>query len=170
MPNYAAVRYRNCLVLYCMNRELVSGRGRNRKGVSPLIAAVLLIAFTMAVAAILTAWVTTFTQDTASQVGNESEQLISCSYAGVSVFDANWDGSNVDVTVANTGTVDLNNVSIYAFRDASIQGQAFITNLESGAIDSGTISSVSQIPDRIRISTRDCPDTTAEENQISDSS
>ena len=36
---------------------------RQRKAVSPLIAAVLLIAFTMAIAAILTAWVTTFTKE-----------------------------------------------------------------------------------------------------------
>ncbi len=51
---------------------------KKRKAVSPLIAAVLLIAFTMAIAALLTAWVTQFTK----QQQDESEQYqekIQCS-------------------------------------------------------------------------------------------
>ncbi len=49
-----------------------------RKGVSPLIAAVLLIAFTMAVAALLTAWVTQFT--TAQKEESEKyQEKIDCS-------------------------------------------------------------------------------------------
>ena len=84
-----------------------------RKGISPLIAAVLLIAFTMAVAAILTAWVTTFTEETAEQVGDEGEAQVSCSFAGLSIYDASAtnesyeDGISSSVSVANTGTMDF---------------------------------------------------------------
>jgi len=48
---------------------------RKRKAVSPLIAAVLLIAFTMVIAAILTAWVTTFTQDKRQDTDVYNEQM-----------------------------------------------------------------------------------------------
>jgi flagellin-like protein len=46
-----------------------------RKGVSPLIAAVLLIAFTMAIAAILTAWVTTVTRDKQEETVQMQEKM-----------------------------------------------------------------------------------------------
>ena len=79
----------------------------DRKGISPLIAAVLLIAFTMAVAGILTAWVTTFTQDTADQTGEAGEELLDCSSARVRIQDAyfNNDTSDVSVVVTNEGSV-----------------------------------------------------------------
>ncbi|MCK5234135.1 MAG: type IV pilin [Candidatus Aenigmarchaeota archaeon] len=51
-----------------------------KKGVSPLIAAVLLIAFTMAVAAILTAWISTFTTSH-KEKSAEFEVKIQCAYA-----------------------------------------------------------------------------------------
>ncbi len=51
-----------------------------KKGVSPLIAAVLLIAFTMAVAAILTAWISTFTSSHVEKSA-EFEEKIQCAYA-----------------------------------------------------------------------------------------
>ena len=52
---------------------------QRRKAVSPLIAAVLLIAFTMAIAAILTAWVTTFTKE---QKASSEEYLEKMNCAG----------------------------------------------------------------------------------------
>ncbi len=72
---------------------------KKRKGVSPLIAAVLLIAFTMAIAALLTAWVTQFTK--AEQEKSEMyREKIDC--AG-SNFIANndfnrWDSANENFT------------------------------------------------------------------------
>lgn len=89
--------------------------GNSRKGISPLIAAVLLIAFTMAVAAILTAFVTQFTRQTTQSVGNQSERLIDCSNAGLAVKSAQYNNSAtnqqmhfwVNVTVENTGQINL---------------------------------------------------------------
>ncbi len=157
------------LVTHEMN-SLFAYKGRGRKGVSPLIAAVLLIAFTMAVAAILTAWVTTFTQETTQEVGNISDELIECSYAGVSVYAASWTGNSVDVTVINTGNVDLRNVSVYAFDGASIAGQSHVTGLGVGSVAEAEITEVDSMPDTIRLSSTRCPDTTAEETHISDDS
>jgi flagellin-like protein len=158
--------------------EQRSTEGRNaspihemRKGVSPLIAAVLLIAFTMAVAAILTAWVTTFTQEQTQTVENQSDQVIECSYASLSVYDSSWDDSNdkVYVTVANTGNVDFNNVTVIVFKNAVVEGSGYIDGLQTSGIKSvenGIDYTLGTQPDKIRVSSSKCPSASAEETNI----
>ncbi len=85
-------------------------RNKNKKGVSPLIAAVLLIAFTMAIAAILTAWVTSFTTEQKEQSEEFSEQ-ISCSgqsFRTDSDFTVYYPADGVfQVRIKNTGNRGL---------------------------------------------------------------
>ena len=83
---------------------------RIKKGVSPLIASVLLIAFTMAIAAMLTAWITSFT-NTQKQKTSEFEEKIQCNYG---FFETDIDFSQYNQSeglfktrIKNTGTVDL---------------------------------------------------------------
>ncbi|MEA3230037.1 MAG: archaellin/type IV pilin N-terminal domain-containing protein, partial [archaeon] len=52
--------------------------GKRKKGISPLIAAVLLIAFTMAIAALLTTWVTQFTESQQKE-SEKYQEKIECS-------------------------------------------------------------------------------------------
>lgn len=77
-----------------------------KKGVSPLIAAVLLIAFTMAVAAILTAWIAGFTQEHKER-SEAFDEKITCAYSNIEVDRdyAKWDESNriFYSFVSNTG-------------------------------------------------------------------
>jgi len=77
-----------------------------RKGVSPLIAAVLLIAFTMAIAAILTAWIAGFTQEH-KEKSDEFDRKISCAYSNIELDRdyARWDSTNQIFYgfVSNTG-------------------------------------------------------------------
>lgn len=146
-----------------------------RKGISPLIAAVLLIAFTMAVAAILTAWVTSFTQDTTGQVGNESERLVSCSFASIDIYDAVLSGSTLTVNVANTGTRDLNNVTLVLFHDDGSINETWAGPIASGdvvsvdgsgSIGSGAFNNVGTTSvgdlDRVRASSPECPEASVE--------
>ncbi|MDY6788865.1 MAG: archaellin/type IV pilin N-terminal domain-containing protein [Candidatus Nanohaloarchaea archaeon] len=140
----------------------------NRKGISPLVAAVLLIAFTLAVASILTAYVTTFTEESAQQLGNQTTQVTSCAYAGISIYDAVYDTANSDITVnvANTGTKDLSEITVVAFAsDGSILGRGTLSDLNTGDVSSTTISTGQQ-PDRVRASSSDCPQKTDEESSI----
>ncbi|MDY6776593.1 MAG: archaellin/type IV pilin N-terminal domain-containing protein [Candidatus Nanohaloarchaea archaeon] len=139
-----------------------------RKGVSPLIAAVLLIAFTMAVAAIVTSWVTTFTQERTEQLGNRSEEMIQCSYAGINIYEATFDSQNnvTDVSIENTGTVDLANVSATAFAGSELLGTTYISDLRAGETDTSTIDGTNQKPDTIRATTKNCPSVSSEETYI----
>ncbi|MFH1126575.1 MAG: archaellin/type IV pilin N-terminal domain-containing protein [archaeon] len=77
-----------------------------RKGVSPLIAAVLLIAFTMAVAAILTAWIAGFTQEHKDR-SEAFDRKISCAYSNIEADRdyAKWNDTNkiFYTLISNTG-------------------------------------------------------------------
>lgn len=120
----------------------MGGVTSQRKGISPLIAAVLLIAFTMAVAAILTAFVTQYTRDTTGSVGNESQRLIECSQARITILSAVFNATQpsgagtsylwLNVTVENRAQGNLTGFTISAFDTAD-------TFIGSKSFDSVTI-------------------------------
>ncbi len=81
-----------------------------RKGISPLIAAVLLIAFTMAIAAILTTWISNFTTDQKEKT-QVFEEKIDCVYQSIRA-DPDFARINMSTKifqdyVVNTGSVDV---------------------------------------------------------------
>jgi flagellin-like protein len=89
-----------------------------RKGLSPLIAAVLLIAFTMAVAAILTAWVSNFTKGQ-TEKAQVFEEQINCAYVNID-NDPNFAGYDsadqiLRVYIKNTGPIqiELKNITVW---------------------------------------------------------
>lgn len=70
-----------------------------RKGISPLIAAVLLIAFTMAVASIFAQWAPQLIQNAQGDTVNQSQEIQSCS----SIILEFQSGSNNSATIQQTG-------------------------------------------------------------------
>ncbi|MDY6768637.1 MAG: CARDB domain-containing protein [Candidatus Nanohaloarchaea archaeon] len=139
-----------------------------RSGVSPLIAAVLLIALTMGLAAIITPYVTTFAEERSQQLKNRSGQEIQCSYAGVDVADAVYISANnqTDVSVENTGTVDFNNVSVVTYTGSAVQGRTYVSPLAAGEAESVTISGTDSKPDRVRAISKQCPAVSSDETSI----
>jgi len=148
-----------------------------RKGISPLIAAVLLIAFTMAVAAILTAWVTTFTEDTADTVGEEGEQQVSCAFAGLSIYDATVIEADEElvVSVANTGTMEFQeDVVVTAFyADGGTATETMFDDEEtmaSGSVEDFTVGleadTTADDIDRVRVASAECQDVDDETENI----
>ncbi len=144
-----------------------------RNGISPLIAAVLLIAFTMAVAAILTAWVTTFTQETTTEVGDKGQEQIECSFAGLSIYDAVYTSSDDSLTVAiaNTGTRDLSDgVSVVlSYADGTVESTN-MTGLNTGEVDSVTFSTLgiadtSELSE-VRAASTGCPQVTDQQSEF----
>ena len=55
------------------------------KGISPLIAGVLMIAFTLAVAAIISGWLTSVTRTTTEEASENIETQASCSNAALTL-------------------------------------------------------------------------------------
>lgn len=83
---------------------------RHHKGVSPLIASVLLIAFTMAIAAILTAWISSFTTSQKEKTA-VFEEKIQCNYGfienDIDFSQYNESQGLFKTRIKNTGTTDL---------------------------------------------------------------
>ncbi|GEM_PF-1324939 len=91
------------------------------KAISPLVAAVLLIAFTMAVGALITAWVTNITKSSKEKV-EEGQKKIECSYASIDVrnefsrLNSSYNGDViVEAYVVNNGLepIAITQIQIY---------------------------------------------------------
>jgi flagellin-like protein len=85
------------------------------KGISPLIAAVLLIAFTIAIGVIVSTWSTTFTRDQVAGIETKSKTAVKCSesrfYFSNDSIVAN--GTRFTVRISNEGNVNLTNFLVY---------------------------------------------------------
>ena len=90
-----------------------------RKGISPLIASVLLVAFTMAVAAILVVWITGFTQEQTGTVGERGTKQAKCAYSVLNIDrdDVVVSGTNLDVVVSYSAGVEKLNITGFVVRD-----------------------------------------------------
>ncbi len=101
---------------------------RRLKGISPLIASVLLVAFTMAVAAVLVTWITGFTQQQTETIGSRGSQQTICSYSGLSINrddvsvlgnSTTGDGSRFNMTITYSAGTETLNITGVTIRDAN---------------------------------------------------
>jgi flagellin-like protein len=82
------------------------------KGISPLIASILLIAFTVAVAGVVSLWLTSFSRTTTITVQQQAEIELICSYGGISLSNLNFCDPYLTGNMENTGTINLGNISL----------------------------------------------------------
>lgn len=88
------------------------------KGISPLIAAVLLIAFTVAIATLIMGWFSTLTRTTTATVTNSTSAAVNCADARVSIRDVYIQTGGAaaaqvaNVIVENTGGSTVGLVSL----------------------------------------------------------
>ncbi len=110
------------------------------KGISPLIASVLLIAFTVSIATIILGWFSGFVKTTTENVSSSTEQTMGCSVAGISIehIYLNVSGSNASVVVKNTGYKDFSNVSALIVSKSGATCSGSINSLKKGMV--GTLS------------------------------
>lgn len=86
------------------------------KGISALIATVLLLAFTIAVAGIVSIFFTGFTKQTTGSVSGQGGALIACSGSAPTVDLVKYNSTNassINVTYSNPGSIALASVSMY---------------------------------------------------------
>lgn len=83
------------------------------KGISPLIATVLLIAFTVAVGGLISIWITGFAKTQTQAIGSQASTSISCSNGFLS-FQTNLKFCNnyLSGVIINTGSITLGNISL----------------------------------------------------------
>lgn len=112
----------------------------NKKGVSPLIATVLLIAFSVALGAVVMNWGTSYVRNTSEASETNSDDKVMCS-TGVDVefteingiklvkYEAFVDEVNFSVGVRNTGSQDISGFYVSMLGNSSLQS----TKVDSGA-------------------------------------
>ena len=114
-----------------------------KKGVSPLIATVLLIAFSVALGAVVMNWGTMYVQDTSSRAGALSDSKVACSNE-VSLSFMQFQGEKQICYHSNVS--DTNSVFIYARLSNGpypLEGIE-VTGISSRAIANGTESRIIQ--------------------------
>ncbi len=82
------------------------------KGLSPLIATVLLIAFTIGVGGLISIWITGFTQTSTGIVRKEGEYQIVCSNGALDVSNLRYCNNNISGIIKNNGNIILGNITL----------------------------------------------------------
>ncbi len=86
----------------------------SRKGISPLIATVLLIAFTITIATLLASWMTGFTTTQTETTGTTADAEIKCAYGSITIKSMKYNNSDTKLYAEienNAGDVDLSNIT-----------------------------------------------------------
>ena len=82
------------------------------KGLSPLIATVLLIAFTFAVAGLVSLWITGFTKTSTNTVTENALSELVCSNARIALSDVLYCSNRISGVITNTGRITLGNITM----------------------------------------------------------
>lgn len=83
------------------------------KGISPLVAAVLLIAVTMTIAGLLAYWASSFVRERVEQ-WEEEAPVAECTFANFKIEDCTNDGlGNITLILNNIKNIELKNITAY---------------------------------------------------------
>jgi len=117
------------------------------KGVSPLIATVLLIAFTVAAAGIISGWLQGFTRSTTNTVTSQSQNELICSYAGISLSSLKYSATDFSLSgkIENTGKVGIGGITMQIFFNNG-SGSNNLPLCTNGTVFSCTSANLSLIP------------------------
>lgn len=129
----------------------------DEKGVSPLIAAVLLVAFTMTVAAILATWSSSFVRSKTREAEQEQEKKAVCSGIAMNVETAKYDSTNGEITtlVWNVGDEILKNIGAnvyYSDIDLNTETpEGGNVTISPGDFSTLTFSNVTETPTKVEL-------------------
>ncbi|MEM5815309.1 MAG: hypothetical protein QXD89_02375 [Candidatus Aenigmatarchaeota archaeon] len=129
------------------------------KSISPFIAEILLIGFTVAIAAIIISWSSGFTKTSTQTIKQQSETQLICSYSGISTErDIVFKNGYLYGYVRNSGNIPLNiNFQIIYDNGTTQENPNLISNLNPGTLAFFNLSVSSNI--RYLYITTNCTDT-----------
>ncbi len=133
-----------------------------RKGISPILASVLLLAVTISVAGVFSGWAPSLAQSVTDQTGNQTEQRLACNQASAEFISANYDSGNseVDIALRNDGGEDFNELILVAFSsEDTLLAQSNIS-IDSGNVANTTVSNVNSEPAYVNLYAQECSDVT----------
>jgi hypothetical protein len=107
------------------------------KGVSPFLATILIVAFTVAVGGILGSWLINFSGTQASNVGQQGGLTITCTNGGISLSDLKYHCPKLSGKVKNTGKIDLGNITLQIIY-TNTSGEKICMSYAGGTVVSAT--------------------------------
>lgn len=136
-----------------------------KKGMSPLVASVLLLAVTLSVASIFSGWGPEVIRMVTDETMNTTQRTIDCNQAGLTIESARFDGaSETAVVVRNTGSADLDGVHTSAWID-NLPVDDTVTSIESGNFTRVDLNTGDK-PDEVQAVSQKCSDVRDSEEQI----
>ena len=134
------------------------------KGISPLVAAVLLIAVTMTIAGALAYWASTFVS---GQTALFSNQTIAsdCQFLKYQVYACSYDSAQTQLNLIlnNIGTVDLRNATVFfIYSNNSIVNRNLEDSVASGELKSFTIKAVDGTYSKFSVRSQACAEIAVE--------
>jgi flagellin-like protein len=121
-----------------------------RKGISPLIAVIMLIAFTMIIAGILATWTTNFAQ-------NQRAKIELCSEAGAYIQGGTYDTGTLNLIIYNNGKVPLSFVGILKYKNGTVvRYPTTLDDVNATSIRTFTMSGVSSDLEQATIQSKEC--------------
>jgi len=92
------------------------------KGISPLVATILLIALTVAVAGMVGTWLFGFARTSSQTVQEKANIEIICGNGGISFSEVCYSNNHLSGFITNTGTITLGNITLtILYTNATIQ-------------------------------------------------
>ncbi|MFB6166648.1 MAG: SUMF1/EgtB/PvdO family nonheme iron enzyme, partial [Candidatus Nanohaloarchaea archaeon] len=135
----------------------------SRKGISPLVAAVLLMAFTISVAGLFGQWVPNLLQDTTDQVSSRADRITNCGEARVKLYEVRQMGDGeIKFSFQVKGDTELENFTAALFNE---DGRARSEVIQTSGLSNNDVETVSlSSPDtgkrytELQLSSNNCPD------------
>jgi len=123
------------------------------KGISPLIAAVLLIAFTISVGGIFAEWSGSLARDATQDNSETQKQILDCTSMQIEIVEIEQDyaNSNLDVTLRSDNGA-AGNISVRAFPSLAVEN---VVLSSAGQVEQVSLD-VSEQQDSVRASSQKC--------------
>ncbi|MFB6292514.1 MAG: hypothetical protein ABEI58_03925 [Candidatus Nanohaloarchaea archaeon] len=139
-----------------------------RKGISPIVASLLVFVVAIAMVSIYAQWAPNLARNTSERTTSDVERDIECSSAGLSISDVSYDTAKEEVIldIENTGTVRfVETIQVVAFNESVSIGRKTLEGLEVGQKQK-IVFGAGKIPARIVAFTEECPSITEEQSFI----
>lgn len=97
-----------------------------------MVATVLLIGFTVAVAGLVSVWLTSFTKTSTGTIEEQGTKQITCNFGGIALSSLTFSNTYLSGNVENTGTVDVGQITLQILNTSAMTNTTPLCS--SGAI------------------------------------
>jgi|AntDeeMinimDraft_5_1070356.scaffolds.fasta_scaffold00046_53 flagellin-like protein len=132
----------------------------SKKGISPILASVLLLAVTISVAGVFSGWAPNLAQTVTDQTSNQTEHRLECNDASAEFISASYESTDSEINIAlrNNGRADFEELILVAFdSNDGLMAQTNIS-IDAGNVANTTISSVNSVPSYVNLYSQECGD------------